>query len=78
MISVDSLTKVYGHRVAAWRVSFEVAAGEVLGFLGPNVNRYHVAELVYASGAKRLAARRKDDATWTASSGTPPRRRWST
>jgi len=29
MISVDSLTKVYGHRVAAWRVSFEVAAGEV-------------------------------------------------
>jgi ABC-2 type transport system ATP-binding protein len=36
MISVDSLTKVYGHRVAVWRVSFDVAAGEVLGFLGPN------------------------------------------
>ena len=36
MISVESLTKVYGQRVAVWRVSFAVAPGEILGFLGPN------------------------------------------
>ena len=36
MIRVDKLTKVYGSRVAVWRVSFEVRKGEILGFLGPN------------------------------------------
>ncbi|HEX6851478.1 MAG TPA: ATP-binding cassette domain-containing protein [Candidatus Polarisedimenticolaceae bacterium] len=36
MIRVDKLTKVYGSRVAVWRVSFEVKRGEILGFLGPN------------------------------------------
>ena len=36
MISVDRLTKVYGSRVAVWQVSFEVGAGEIVGFLGPN------------------------------------------
>jgi len=36
MISVDRLTKVYGSRVAVWRLSFSVAPGEILGFLGPN------------------------------------------
>jgi hypothetical protein len=34
-----------------------------------NVNRYHVTEVVYASGAMRFSAKRKDDATWTAASG---------
>lgn len=36
MIDVDRLTKVYGHRVAVWEVSFRVEKGEILGFLGPN------------------------------------------
>jgi hypothetical protein len=34
-----------------------------------NVNRYHVTEVAYASGSKRFAAVRKDDATWTSASG---------
>jgi ABC-2 type transport system ATP-binding protein len=36
VIEVDGLTKVYGRRVAADRISFTVPKGEVLGFLGPN------------------------------------------
>jgi ABC-2 type transport system ATP-binding protein len=36
MIEVDRLSKVYGNRVAVWRVSFRVESGEILGFLGPN------------------------------------------
>ncbi len=36
MVSVEHLTKVYGHRVAVWRLSFDVKPGEILGFLGPN------------------------------------------
>jgi ABC-2 type transport system ATP-binding protein len=36
MVSVDHLTKVYGSRVAVWRVAFDVQPGEILGFLGPN------------------------------------------
>ncbi len=36
MVEVDGLTKVYGSRVAIWRVSFRVARGEIIGFLGPN------------------------------------------
>jgi ABC-2 type transport system ATP-binding protein len=36
MISVDRLTKVYGQRVAVWRLSFQAAPGEILGLLGPN------------------------------------------
>lgn len=36
MISVEGLTKDYGSVVAVRDVSFEVGAGEVVGFLGPN------------------------------------------
>jgi ABC-2 type transport system ATP-binding protein len=36
MIHVDSLTKHYGSVAAVGGISFDVHAGEVLGFLGPN------------------------------------------
>lgn len=36
LISVDHLTKFYGHHRGVEDVSFTVSAGEVLGFLGPN------------------------------------------
>src|SRR5579863_2424329 len=36
MIRVDKLTKHYGAKPAVAGVSFDVRAGEVLGFLGPN------------------------------------------
>ncbi len=36
MIEVDRITKVYGERVAVNDISFSVARGEILGFLGPN------------------------------------------
>ena len=36
MISVEGLTKDYGSVVAVRDVSFEVGAGEIVGFLGPN------------------------------------------
>jgi len=36
MISTEHLTKHYGSLVAVEDVSFQVGAGEVLGFLGPN------------------------------------------
>lgn len=36
MISVQHLTKRFGSHVAVNNLSFEVGAGEVLGFLGPN------------------------------------------
>ena len=36
MISVSSLTKVYGQTLAISKVSFEVPAGQIVGFLGPN------------------------------------------
>ncbi len=36
MISVQNVTKRYGSVVALDDISFEVSAGEVLGFLGPN------------------------------------------
>ena len=36
MIQVDKLTKFFGPVMAIDRVSFEVGAGEVVGFLGPN------------------------------------------
>jgi len=36
MISVQNVTKRYGSVVAVDDISFEVSAGEVLGFLGPN------------------------------------------
>ena len=35
-IEAKSLSKHYGHLVAVDQLSFEVGAGEVLGFLGPN------------------------------------------
>jgi ABC-2 type transport system ATP-binding protein len=36
MIQAQGLTKTYGDRIAIQDVSFEVQAGEILGFLGPN------------------------------------------
>jgi len=36
MIEISDLTKVYGNRVAVWKVSFRVARGEIVGFIGPN------------------------------------------
>jgi ABC-2 type transport system ATP-binding protein len=36
VISVNQLTKVYGQTRAVDRVSFEVPAGQIVGFLGPN------------------------------------------
>lgn len=36
MITVSELTKVYGQTVAVDRVSFQVPAGQIVGFLGPN------------------------------------------
>jgi ABC-2 type transport system ATP-binding protein len=36
MIQVSSLSKTYGPKVAISDVSFDVKAGEILGFLGPN------------------------------------------
>ena len=35
-ISVRNVTKLYGQQKALDRVSFEIGAGEVVGFLGPN------------------------------------------
>ncbi|MEW6660643.1 MAG: ATP-binding cassette domain-containing protein [Thermodesulfobacteriota bacterium] len=36
MIEVQDLTKYYGPTLAISRLNFEVAAGEIVGFLGPN------------------------------------------
>ncbi|MEL6671468.1 MAG: gliding motility-associated ABC transporter ATP-binding subunit GldA [Bacteroidota bacterium] len=36
MVSVQGLTKIYGTQRAVDQLSFELQAGEVLGFLGPN------------------------------------------
>ncbi len=36
MIRVENLTKRYGGRTAVDNISFEVGAGEIVGFLGPN------------------------------------------
>lgn len=36
MISVQQLTKAYGHVLAVDRISFEVDKGQIVGFLGPN------------------------------------------
>lgn len=35
-IKIENLTKTYGPQVAVDNISFEVKAGEILGFLGPN------------------------------------------
>jgi ABC-2 type transport system ATP-binding protein len=36
MIKVENLTKYYGERLAVDNISFSVATGEIVGFLGPN------------------------------------------
>ncbi len=36
MISVSQLTKAYGQNLAVDHISFEVPAGQIVGFLGPN------------------------------------------
>ncbi|MCL2356298.1 MAG: ABC transporter ATP-binding protein [Defluviitaleaceae bacterium] len=36
MVSVKNLTKKYGARIAIDNLSFEIGAGEIVGFLGPN------------------------------------------
>ncbi len=36
MIVLDSLTKVFGDKVAVDNVSFSIGSGEIVGFLGPN------------------------------------------
>ena len=36
MISVQSLSKTFGAQIAVQQLSFEVPAGQILGFLGPN------------------------------------------
>jgi len=36
MISVQQLTKIFGTQVAVDGLSFEVPAGQIVGFLGPN------------------------------------------
>jgi ABC-2 type transport system ATP-binding protein len=36
MIQVDNLSKYFGPVMAVDRISFQVGAGEVVGFLGPN------------------------------------------
>jgi gliding motility-associated transport system ATP-binding protein len=36
MLEIDSLTKNYGHHTVVDNLTFDCAAGEVLGFLGPN------------------------------------------
>ncbi|MBA7642895.1 Vitamin B12 import ATP-binding protein BtuD [subsurface metagenome] len=36
MIRVENLTKYYGKRLAVDNISFNVEAGEIVGFLGPN------------------------------------------
>lgn len=35
-VKVEQLTKIYGHQRAVDEISFEVEAGQILGFLGPN------------------------------------------
>lgn len=35
-LSVNNLTKIYGHQTAVNNISFSVEAGEIVGFLGPN------------------------------------------
>ena len=36
MIKVNNLTKKYGSKTVLDNVSFEINAGEIVGFLGPN------------------------------------------
>ena len=36
MIKIEHLVKTYGNFTAVDDISFEVGAGEIVGFLGPN------------------------------------------
>ena len=35
-VSVNQITKIYGKQKVLNTISFEIGAGEVVGFLGPN------------------------------------------
>src|ERR1041384_439995 len=35
-LQISNLTKIYGHQKALNNISFDVKAGEIVGFLGPN------------------------------------------
>ena len=53
MIHVDGLTKHYGKVKAVNNISFDVHAGEVLGFLGPNGAGKTTTCLLYTSPSPR-------------------------
>src|SRR5437879_13305942 len=61
VIVAEQLTKWYGPRLAVDRVSLEVAAGEVMGLLGPNgsgkttILRILTGYLRPSAGAARIA-----------------------
>ncbi len=63
MIEVESLTKEYGRQIAVHNVSFQVAAGEVVGLLGPNgagkstIMRVLSCYMPATSGSVRVAGR---------------------
>ncbi len=44
MLSVEGLTKRYGHVVALENTTFSVHPGRILGFLGPNTDSTSAAE----------------------------------
>ena len=67
MITIDNLTKRYGHAIAVDDVSFVAEAGRVTGFLGPNgagkstTMRMLVGLTQPTSGTARVAGRRFAD-----------------
>jgi len=54
MIKVENLFKSFGHKMAVDDVSFHVRRGEVLGFIGPNVNDAHFLQLANAPAHSSL------------------------